>query len=150
MRRTVGDDAPGVEQHHAVGVLRRQREVVHRRDEGEPGLRPQRVEELERLLLVPDVEGRGRLVEEDDAGLLRKRAGDDDALLLATAERAETTLAIVEEVEARRARAPPPRGRAFPPSRAVRDAASVRAARTRATVIHGRRRRLLGNDGQQT
>ena len=64
------------------------------------GLGPQHVEQLERLLLVPDVERGGRLVEEDDAGLLRQRTGDDGALLLASRERPQPALPEPEQVEA--------------------------------------------------
>ena len=115
-RRAVGDDAPAVEEQHPVGVLRGEREVVHRRDERQPRLRAQAVEQLERLLLVPDVERGGRLVEEHDARLLRERARDDDALLLAAGERARAGARGRRAGRAARARAPPRRGRARPPS----------------------------------
>ena len=91
--RAVGDDPSAVEEQHAVGVLRGEREVVHRGDQRQPGLLAKAVEQVERLLLVPDVERGGRLVEQDDRRLLRERAGDDDALLLAAGERPEPPVA---------------------------------------------------------
>ncbi len=97
----VGDDASGVEQEHAVGVLRGERQIVHRGDEGQTGLLAQAVEQLERLLLVPDVERRGRLVEENDLRLLRDRARDDDTLLLAAGQRPEAAIREGQEVEPR-------------------------------------------------
>ena len=59
------------------------------------------VEKVERLLLVPDVERGGRLVEQDDRRLLRERPGDDDALLLAARERPEPPLDEREQIEPR-------------------------------------------------
>ena len=44
LRSAVGDDSTGVEQHHPVGVLGGEREVVHGGDEGEARLGSQRVE----------------------------------------------------------------------------------------------------------
>ena len=46
-------------------------------------------DELERLLLMADVEGRGRLVEQQDRRLLGDRARQHDPLPLAAAQRAE-------------------------------------------------------------
>ena len=89
-RRTVGDHAPAVEQDHPVGVLRGERQVVHRRHAAsDPTSWRSSSSELERLLLVADVERRGRLVEQDQRRLLRERAGHDGALALAAAERPE-------------------------------------------------------------
>ncbi len=98
-RPAVGDDAARVEQHHPVGVLGSEREVVHRGDQREPRLAAKEVEQLERLLLMADVERGRRLVEEHDASLLRERPRDDDALPLAARERAEAAVAVREKVE---------------------------------------------------
>src|SRR6188472_1806508 len=89
---SVGDDLSLGQEEHTVGVLRGEREVVHRRHERQPVRRAERVEQLERLLLMADVEGGSRLVEEDDRRLLREGAGDDDALALAAGERPERPL----------------------------------------------------------
>ena len=99
--RAVRDDAARVEEQHPVRVLRRQREIVHRRDERETGLLAQAVEELERLLLMPDVERGRRLVEEHDPRLLRDRARDDDPLLLTAGERPQAAIGEREQVEPR-------------------------------------------------
>ena len=99
--RAVRDDAAGVEQEHPVGVLRRERQVVHRGDEREPGLLAQPVEQLERLLLMPDVERGSRLVEENDLRLLGERARDDDTLLLSAGQRPEAAIGEGQEVEPR-------------------------------------------------
>ena len=72
---------------------------MHRGDEGQPGLPTEQVEELQRLLLMPDVERGGGLVEEDDLRFLRERAGDHHTLFLAARERPEPALAVPHEVE---------------------------------------------------
>ena len=68
---------PASSRTHAIGVLRGEGEVVHRGHERQLGLVPELVEQLERLLLVTDVERGGRLVEDHDPRLLRERARDD-------------------------------------------------------------------------
>ena len=55
-------------------------------------LAAQPVDQLECLLLMPDVEGAGRLVEQQDRRLLGERSSDDQALPLSTAERAELSV----------------------------------------------------------
>ena len=95
----LGDDAPFVEQQHAVGVLRGERQVVHRGDQGEALRGAECVQQLERVLLMADVERGGRLVEEHDRSLLRQRAGDDHPLALAAAQRAERPLGERVEIE---------------------------------------------------
>ena len=114
----------------------------------EPGLRAQPVEELERLLLMPDVERGGRLVEEDDLRLLRERARDDDALLLTAGERPEAAVGEREEVEPReRARRRVAVARALLRERAeVRRPAEEHVLRDRHP---GRSRRLLRDDGDE-
>ena len=128
-RPPFGDDRAAVEQHEPVGVLAGEREVVHRREDGQP-VRAERVDELEHLLLAPEVERRRRLVEQEDRRLLRERAGEDGALELAAGERAEAALREAGADRAARARARPPAGRAAPRRRDSRDAACGRAART--------------------
>ncbi len=53
---------------------------------GQAALGPQPAQEVENLGLDRDVEGRGRLVEEEDARLEDQGAGDGDALALAARE----------------------------------------------------------------
>ncbi len=72
---------------------------MHGGDERQAPRDAERVEDLERLLLVPDVERGGRLVEEDDRRLLGERPGDDDPLALAAGERAERAIAQAVEIE---------------------------------------------------
>ena len=106
------------------------------------------VEQLERLLLMADVERRSRLVEQDDPRLLRERTCDDDALLLAARERPETPSRVAEQVEPRRARGG---GLAIPPP-LLRERAEVRRAAEEHVLAHrhpGRRRGLLRDDGEQ-
>ena len=62
---------------------------MHRRHDGQPVLAPQPGDELERLLLVADVERARRLVEQQDRRLLGERPGDHEPLALAAAQRAE-------------------------------------------------------------
>ena len=73
---------PPAERGREIQVVRRQ----HHRD----ALLPIEAREQRRHLeLVPDVERRGRLVQQEQIGTLRERARDDDALFFAAAERAE-------------------------------------------------------------
>ena len=77
-----------------------------------PDSSAERVEELERLLLVADVERGGRLVEEHDRRLLRERARDDGALPLAAARASRAVRSRQARAgRAARARAGRPRGR---------------------------------------
>ncbi len=55
-------------------------------DVGQPEVAPQPVEQVQHLRLHRDVERRDWLVEHDDAGIRRQRAGDADPLRLATGE----------------------------------------------------------------
>ncbi len=57
-------------------------------------------DELERLLLVADVERARRLVEQQDRRLLGEGTGDHDALPLAAAQRAEAPIGGPTHVEA--------------------------------------------------
>ncbi len=99
VRAAVGDERAGPEQEDAVGVLRGERQVVHRRHEGQPLLAPQVVEQVEGLLLVADVEGGRRLVEHDDPRLLGERARDHGPLPLTAAQCPEPPVGKPAEVE---------------------------------------------------
>ena len=97
--RAAGDALALVEQRQAVAVLAGEREVVHRRDDGEAVLAAQPGDELEGLLLVADVERARRLVEQQDRRLLGEGAGDHEALALAAAQRAEAPVGERAELE---------------------------------------------------
>ena len=104
---------------------------MHRREDRQPALAPQLVDELEHLLLAADVERRGRLVEEQHGRLLRDRAREHRPLALAAAERAEPP---GRERRAGRAAPAPPlpsRGRARSRARTSPRAACARAGRSR-------------------
>ena len=90
---------PAREEEHPVGVLRGERQIVHRGHERQSLSLAQPVEKLERLLLVPDVERGRRLVEQDDRRLLGEGARDDGALALAAGERPERRSASSVELE---------------------------------------------------
>nr|BFE77260.1 hypothetical protein GCM10020092_105610 [Actinoplanes digitatis] len=75
------------------------RQVVHCRQYGEAPLATQPVDQVEHLLLVADVEGAGRLVEEQGPCALRERPGEEDALPLAAGERVEPPGPHVDQVE---------------------------------------------------
>ncbi len=100
----LGHDPAAFEQRDAVGVLRGGVEVVEHGDAGEAAASELAPDDLVDGDVVADVEVRARLVEHEDAALLRQRAGDGHALLLAARERGHR--AIGEPVEiARRERA---------------------------------------------
>ena len=61
---------------------------MHRRDDGQPGVQPQRVDQLEHLLLAARVERARRLVEQEQRRLLRERPREHRPLALAAGERA--------------------------------------------------------------
>jgi hypothetical protein len=90
---------PLVEQRQPVGIEAGEGEVVHRADHREAVLAPQPIDELERLLLVPDVERAGGLVEQQDRRLLRECPCDHEPLALATAHRAEVSAGEVHQIE---------------------------------------------------
>ncbi len=69
-----------------IAVLAGQVEVVQHDERGEIALRGEPPGEVEDLDLMVDIEMRGRLVEEQDAGLLGQRARDHAALPLAARE----------------------------------------------------------------
>ena len=86
-RRAGGDEATTGKECQAVGVLQRERQLVHRREHRQRSLYTQLGHELERLLLAPDVECGRRLVQEQQRRFLRQRPREHDALLLAAAQR---------------------------------------------------------------
>ena len=75
-------------------------EVVQRGDRRDP----EPANQAQGLVLMPDIQVRRRLVEDEQARRLRKRPGDHHALLFAAGERVE--LALGQRRDARRARAP--------------------------------------------
>ena len=91
------------------------------------------VQQLRDLELIPGIERRRRLVEQQHVGLLRQRGRDDDALLLAAAERRERARPRTPDVPvaASASRAMLEVGRAFDRERA-RDAGSGPSAPSRA------------------
>ena len=72
---------------------------MHRRHHREAVLAPQPCDQFERLLLVPDVERAGGLVEQQDRRLGHQRPRDHQPLLLAAAQLAEPAVAERREVE---------------------------------------------------
>ena len=98
-RRAGRDRAARREQEHAVGVLPREREVVHRRDDGQAGCRLLRRDELEHVLLVADVERARRLVEQQQPGALGERTREHGALQLAARERGQRAPGQRDEIE---------------------------------------------------
>ena len=98
--RAARDGATRGEEQHAVGVLPGEGEVVHRRDHGQPAGVLLRRDELEHVLLVPDVERTRRLVEQQQLGALRERAREHGALQLAARERGQRAPGELHEIEA--------------------------------------------------
>ena len=108
--------------HHvdAVGHAAHDAKVVRDQQHGHAELALQRLQELEDLRLDGDVERGGRLVGDQQIGLVGQRHGDHDPLTLAAGELVrvgvETPLGIVEadlaqQLEHARPRALPRRGR---------------------------------------
>ena len=80
---------PVVQQDQPVGVGPGECQVVHRRHDRQPAVFAQFGDELERLLLMADVERRGRLVEQQHGRLLRECSRQHGALAFAAAHRTE-------------------------------------------------------------
>ena len=80
------DDAPGLHHRHMVGDVLDDADVVGDEKVGQAELALQLFEQIEDLRLHADVQGRGRLVADDQLRLHRQRAGDGSALALAAAE----------------------------------------------------------------
>ena len=72
---------------------------MHRRDDRQAVLATQPVDELERLLLMADVERAGRLVEQQHGRFLGEGAGDHQALTLAAAQPRQLAVGERDEVE---------------------------------------------------
>ncbi len=90
---------PLVHQHETVRVDAGEREVVHGADDRETVLAAQPVDQLERLLLVTDVERTRGLVEKKDRRLLGDRPRDDEALPLPAGQRADVAAGEPREVQ---------------------------------------------------
>jgi hypothetical protein len=80
------DNGAAVQDVHAVDDLAHDREVVRDEQVAEPELVAKRVEQVEDLRLDRDVEGRDRLVADEELRLQRERAGNGDALAFSTRE----------------------------------------------------------------
>ena len=98
--RPARDAHPLVEQRQPIAVEPGEREVVHGRHHRQPVVAAQPGDELQRLLLVADVEGARRLVEQQDRCLLGEGAGDDEPLPLAAAQRTEAAVGERGELQA--------------------------------------------------
>ena len=82
-RGSLGDDSPSLDHRQALEVQGRQVQVVHGCQHSDAVLAIQPLEQFQYLDLMVDVEMHGRLVEEQNLGLLRQRHGDDHPLLFA-------------------------------------------------------------------
>ena len=72
---------------------------MHRRDDGQPTLAPQSVNQFQRLLLMTDIERRSGFIEQDHRCLLGKGSGDDDSLPFSAAQRGERSVAVAAHIE---------------------------------------------------
>ena len=99
-RRTRSHEPAARDEREPVAVLGRERQLVHRRDDGQPPVEPELGDELEHLLLAAEVERGGRLVEQEQRRLLRERPREDSPLLLAAAQRAQRPARELDELEA--------------------------------------------------
>ena len=86
-RRPAGRHAAAVEEQQPVGELPGQGEVVNGGHDGERPLPAQRVDQLERVDPAAEVQGAGRLVEQQDRRLLGQGASQDEPLQLAAGQR---------------------------------------------------------------
>ena len=106
---------------------------MHRRDDGQPRVEPQRVDQLERLLLPPDIERARRLVEQEQVRLLGKRPGEHSALALAAGQRVELAVGELDQIEPRERRLG---GRAVVPALApAYETYGVRPSRTYSRTV---------------
>src|SRR5690606_29929332 len=78
------DDFALLHDHHVIGKIADDRQVVGDEDEGDAHLLAQPVEQRDHLPLYGDVEGGDGFVADDQLRLEGERAGDRDALTLAT------------------------------------------------------------------
>ena len=88
-----------VEKTQAIRVEAGKGEVVHCGDHGETVLTAQPVDQFQCLLLVADVEGVGRFVQQENRCLLGDGTGNDHALPFATGQFTHHPVAEVGEVE---------------------------------------------------
>jgi hypothetical protein len=137
-----------MQQHQVPRVLPRCREVVQGGQHGQAGGRAEFVDQVENLLLVADVQGRGRLVEQQDPGLLGERASQHDALAFAAGQTGQP--AAGEPVDPEPLGGPGGR-RPVGPARAAQ-VAKVRGAAEQHVIRHrhvGRQHRFLRHVGDQ-
>jgi hypothetical protein len=81
-----------VHQHQLVGVLAGRGEVVQRGQHRQSAAGTQVVNQLEHLLLMTDVQRRGRLVEQQHGRLLGQCPGEHGALALTTGQAGQPAL----------------------------------------------------------
>ncbi len=95
--RAAAGDPPALQHHDPVGPGGGEGEVVQHHDDGvtRPGARARL---REHVLLVPDVEGRGGLVEQQQARRLREDARERRTRLLPAGQRREPALGQVQDV----------------------------------------------------
>ena len=98
-RIALGYNATLVEEDQSVRILSGQAEVMHRRDDNEPVLDSERIDQLQHLLLVSDVKGTRRLVKHQNGSLLRQGARDHGPLAFAAAQVENLTLRKATKVE---------------------------------------------------
>ena len=79
-------DPAGIHDRHAVACLRHHAQIVGDQDHAHAQVRPQAQQQSQDLILDGDVQCRGRLVGEQQAGRARQRDRDHDALTHAARE----------------------------------------------------------------
>ena len=89
LRCTGRENASAMQQHELSAETGRKIQVMCRYDNRQVTLAVQLVENRADLELIREIERGGRLVEQQNVGILRKRAGNDDALFFAAGERVE-------------------------------------------------------------
>ncbi len=80
------DNAPEIHDEHAVGEIANDRKIMRNEEIGKRQLRLHLDQQVEDLRLDRKVEGRDRLVADDELRLQDQRAGDADPLALAAGE----------------------------------------------------------------
>jgi hypothetical protein len=99
-RRAGGDHLAAGQDDQPVGVLGRERDVVHRAEDREVAVLAQGRDELEGLLLAPDVERGRRLVEQEERRLLGECAAQHGPLLLSAAQGLKPPTDELPQIEA--------------------------------------------------
>ena len=85
-RGAMFDDAAEIHDHHVIGDVAHDREIVADEEIGEIEPLLDVGEEVQHLRLDRHIERRDRLVEHQDVGIEHQGAGDGDALALAAGE----------------------------------------------------------------